>query len=215
MGLWNKKIVVGFVPIIVISLMFGAYLDNVLSSSLIGTVPPSAPSSCNTYYNYDSPNPISVLVLSSGSTGTICVNYTNSLNNTISFSSYITVYEYNSSGNYGVCSSCNFDVVTSQFQVVASPSSVNVSSSPNPNNQTETVTYTIGVPTNITSGVYGIFLLQFCSLFPMVVVPSNASSVQFLSSDFSSWYPHTGSCPAQVLSAQLLGVGGFEVVPTY
>lgn len=161
---------------------------------------------CNTYFNYDSSNPISVLEITSGSTGKICVEYTNSLNNTISFPSYISVYEYNLSSSYPQLTP------VSDFVVSATPSSVSFAPSTKPNNETEIVTYAINVPSNVTSGIYGIFLLQFCSLFPMVVAPSNASSVQLSASDFSSWYPHTGSCPDQVLSAKVLGVSGFNVI---
>ncbi len=213
----SKRIALGFVPLIVIGLAFGIYLDSALSSTPSGVVYPGYPlvsnSSCNTYFNYDSSNPISVLVIHSGSTGKICVEYANSFNNTISLPSYIAVYEYNSSGAYGVCSTCSFNEVTPYFQLAASPTSVNFTPGVIPIN--ETVTYSISVPSNVTNGIYGVFLLQFCSLFPMVVVPNNASFVQLSSSDFSSWYPHNGSCPEQVLSAQLLGVGGFSVVSLY
>ena len=88
--------------------------------------------------------------------------------------SYISVYEFNSSGSYGVCAGCDFNIVTSEFHVSASPSNVTYS----PSTQYEDVTYTISVPSNATSGIYGVFLLQFCSLFPMVVDPGNNSALQ-------------------------------------
>ena len=208
----KKGLAYSFIPLIVISAVFGAYLSITLNNSngSLPTITPNIP--CTTSFSYDSSNPISVLVISSGSTGKICVEYSNSLNNSISFSSYISVYEYNSSGSNGVCGNCDMNVVTSDFQVNATPNSVAFASSSTPNNEKEIVTYTITVPSNITSGIYGVFLLQFCSLFPMVIVPGNSSVAQVNSSDFSSWYPHFGSCPAQVLSAQLLGVAGFRVV---
>src|SRR5207245_10845200 len=95
----NRMIASVFIPLIVIALIFGAYLGNVLSSPSADILPSSS-SVCNTYYDYDASNPISVLVINSGSTGKICVKYTNSFNNSISLPSYIAVYEYNSSTNY-------------------------------------------------------------------------------------------------------------------
>lgn len=198
----------GFVPIIVIALALAYYLAVSTSTNFITPTSNSSGSSCSTpYTGYDTSNPITVLAISPGSTGTICIRYTNPFNNTGSITSYIRIYQYNSSGTYGVCSSCGFNIVTSEFDANASPSSVAYSPGQGP----QDVTYKIGVPSNVTSGIYGIFLLQFCSLFPMVVEPINGSAMQLSSADFSSWYPHNGSCPLQFLNAQILGVSGFSV----
>ncbi len=206
---WSKNAPLAFIPFVMFAFVFGiAYvgISSISTSSSNSSNVSVAPlvanpsTSCTTHFNYDNPNPISVLVIKSGTTGQICVSYSNGFNNTISLPSYITIY--------GACSSCDFNNATSSFQVSTTPDSVMFPQSAN----SETVSYTIKVPTNVTSGIYGVFLLQFCSLFPMVVVPNNASSVQLSVSEFSSWYPHTGSCPAQVLGAQLLGVSGFNVV---
>lgn len=203
-----KTAALGVIPVIVLSLIFGVYLSSVVttttSSVSVTTVSQSSSSSCSTSFPYDTSHPISVLVLTSGSSGTICVEYINSLNNSASFSSDITVNSFSSG------SAAN---VSSQFQVNASPSSLNFTPSANPSDEVKTVTYTVSVSSNATGGIYGITLLQFCSPFPLVVVPSNSSSLMSLnSSEFSSWYPHEGSCPAQLVNSRVIGVGEFKVV---
>jgi hypothetical protein len=184
------------------------------SSSTTTVQTPSSP--CSEPFNYDSVNPLSVLVARPNSTGQICVEYANSLNNTESLPTYHDVYEYNKSGSYGVCPSCTLDVVTS-IRVIPSQSNVTFVPNGNPSDETTIVTYTVHFPSNVTEGVYGIFLLQFCSLFPVLVAnfPNGAGPVIIAKSDFTPWYPHQGSCPAQVLGAQVLGVSGFGVVSTY
>jgi hypothetical protein len=167
-----------------------------------------ASSLCGVPFKYDS----DVLVATPGSIGQICVLYGNSLNNSVSIPTYTRVYEYNASGAYGVCKTCMFNVVTS-LQDMASQSTVAFVPSANPSNEIANVTYTITIPSNVTRGTYGIFLLQFCSLFPVVVTPNGGRGVTIPKSDISSWYPHQGSCPAQVLGATVLGVSGFNVVP--
>ena len=197
------------IPILAIASV-GSYVVIASETGHGSPAPVSSPaSSCTAQPGYGlAASSTTVLVINSGSTGRICVKYTNSLNNTGSTQSYFTVYQYNSSGGYGVCADCQFNVVTQEFGLTASPA--NFTYYPSSPAQSETVTYTISVPANVTSGVYGVFLLQFCSLFPVVVVPDSASGAQLNSSEFSSWYPHEGSCPAQFLTAQVLGVGGFE-----
>jgi len=152
----------------------------------------------------------SVLVASPGSIGRICVQYTNSLNNSLSLPTYHSVYEYNASGVYGVCETCIFNVVTS-LQVDASQSTVVFVPDTNPSSEITNVTYTVTIPLNVTKGVYGISLLQFCSLFPLIVAPNSGGALTIPTSDISPWYPHEGSCPAQVLGATVLGVSGFGV----
>jgi hypothetical protein len=203
----RNDLALGFVPLIAVLLVFGIYIGVTVvpgNPGIVETVSPTALSlGCSTNFHYDSSNPISYLRIASGSTGKICVEYSNNLHNNITLPSYISVY--------GTCSSCDFNVDTS-FEVNASQSSVSFPSS----NETQIVVYTITVPSNVTRGIYGIFLLQFCSLFPMVVVANKSSRPWFPSSDFSSWYPHSGSCPAQFVNAKVLGIGGgFEVAQAY
>lgn len=168
---------------------------------------------CGTrYLSYESlRNPISVLVIKSASTGTICVEYANTLNISISLPSYVSICRYNLTGPHGVCSSCAFNEVTSDFAVSASPSKVYFAPGPAPDDETTAVALTIVIPSNVPSVIYAISISQFCSPFPAVVVSGSASTPILAASNFSSWYPHTGSCPAQSLSARLLGVGGFRV----
>ena len=167
-------------------------------------------SPCSTPFSYNSANPLSVLVATPGSTGQICVEYSNDLDNTEALPTYHTVYQYNSSGVYGVCAACSLNVVTS-IRVTPSQDIVSFSPSKNPSSEIAYVTYTVTVPSNATKGVYGIFLLQFCSLFPVLVVPNGGGQVTADKADFTPWYPHYGSCPAQVLGAQVLGVSGFRI----
>jgi hypothetical protein len=140
----------------------------------------------------------------------ICVRYTNALNNSLSDPTFFTVYQYNASASYGQ----QFDNVTSDFSTHASVSNVTFSQSPNSSAESVDVNYTLTAPSNAnTSAPYGIFILQFCSLFPMVVVPNGTTITQLSTSEFSAWYPHEGSCPAQEMNAQVIGVSGFSVVP--
>jgi len=171
------------------------------------TQAPTGQALCNTGFQYDSSLPISVLVISSGSAGTICVSYSNAFNNEVSGPTYISVYQYNITGKYESCPCYTLNDVTSKFLVTSSPDAMTLT---NPN-QKETVTYSISIPSTVKSGIFGIFLSQFCSLFPMVIIPNGDSHVLLTRWDFSSWYPHTGSCPAQVVSSEVLGVGGFQV----
>ena len=187
-------------------------IANPITGSPISVNPIANGSSCHTPFNYGSSSPISVLVISSGSTGRICVEYSNTFHNLISDPSYISVYQYNSSGSYGVCPGCSLNTVTSLFELSASPDTVTFPGADSPNSQREMVEYTLSVPTNVKSGIFGISLFQFCSLFPMVVVSNSGTQAELTRSEFSSWYPHVGSCPAQLLSRNLLGVAGFQVV---
>jgi hypothetical protein len=166
----------------------------------------SASSPCSVPFKYGS----DVLIATPGSIGQVCVQYRDSFNNSISLPTYRTVYEYNASGVYGVCETCTFNVVTS-LRVMASQSAVAFVPSMNPSNEIANVTYTITIPSNVTGGTYGIFLLQFCSLFPVIVTPNSGGPATIPKSDITPWYPHTGSCPAQVLGASVLGVSGFNV----
>jgi len=166
-------------------------------------------SPCGEKFSYDTANPISVLMTNTNTTGQICVEYRNTLNNSVSIPTYTSVYEYNKSGSYGVCPSCSFNVVTS-IRVTASQSVVTFVPSASPSSEVANVTYTITIPSNATKGIYGISLLQFCSLFPLVVSQNGGPVIS--KSDFASWYPHQGSCPDQMLEAQVLGVGGFSSV---
>lgn len=191
-----------FIPLALVLLIFGAYLAMTFVSSAPSLQ--SRNTQCSTTFDFNSGNPISVLTINSNSTGTICVKYSNLFNNYESNPSYISVYQFNSSGIYGVCKNCDSNLVTREFQLSANPATVDLARS-----ASEIVTYTIKVPSNITSGIFGVFLFQFCSLFPVAIVEQ--SGMQLSSSEFSYWYPHSGSCPAQFLNAKVLGVGGFQV----
>jgi hypothetical protein len=164
-------------------------------------------SSCSEPFDYGSVNQIIVLVASPNSTGQICVQYRNVLNNSISLpTTYSTVYEFNTSNHNGCTLSCFITV--NSIRVLASQSVVTFISGANPSSETANVTYTITIPPNTTKGIYGIFLLQFCTLFPMVVSQNGDPAIY--KSNFTSWYPHQGSCPAQVVGAQVLGIDGFS-----
>jgi len=195
--------------ILVVALLFGTYLAISLGGNYsLATASPS--NSCSTKFAYGSSHPIYVLVLRSGSTGKICVKYTNALNNSLSLPTYFKVFQISASANYG---GGQFNEVTSNFHLDASASNVSFVQSSEPSGESEFVNYTITAPQNASSGVYGIFLLQFCSLFPIVVAPYGSTPVRLSSSEFSSWYPHHGSCPAQEVTAGVIGVGGFDVLP--
>ncbi len=189
--------------ILLVALVFGTYLVLSLGGNY-PLVAASPSNSCDTKFAYDSSHPIYVLVLQSGTTGQICVKYTNALNNSLSLPTYIKVFQYNGG---------QLNEVTSNFHVNPSVASVSFAQSHNPSDESEYVNYTITAPLGASGGVYGIFLLQFCSLFPVVVAPNGSLSVQLNSSEFSPWYPHIGSCPSQEVTAEVIGVGGFDVLP--
>jgi hypothetical protein len=197
-----------FIPIIVLLLSIGPLLTGVPNVMFGGAISPE-PSGCTAHYSFGSINAIPVLVLRSGSTGTICIEYRNTLSNAISTSPYISVYEYNSSGVYGVCSGCIFNLVSSSFQLNALPGNISFTRGADSNNQSETIIYSLTVPENLTNGIYGVYILGFCNLFPMEIV--RGSLPLFLNaSDFSSWYPHEGSCPAITMGTYVVGIGGFS-----
>lgn len=205
-----KSLAYSYLPILVLILVSGPSVGN-LRLAVLGSTTQSS-SSCNTQFNYNHVNPISVLVIRSGSTGKICVQYSSPYAGSPSNPSYISVYQYNSTGEYGVCPDCSFNIVTSLFKPTASPPTVTFPNTNNSTVQKETVTYTITVPSSIKSGIFGVFLFQFCSLFPVAVVPNGGTDVLLTSSEFSSWYPHYGSCPAQFLRSSVIGVDGFQIV---
>jgi len=180
----------------------------------VGTTVTVGTSSCSTPFNLTTPfnnnsanHPL--LVASAGTTGAICLEYSNTYNNSISDPIYFAVLQYFKGGIAGVCTGplCN----VKSIQVVASQRSVNFTPSANPSDEIEDVTYTVTIPSNVTEGAYGIQLYEFCSLFPLFVEPNNGS-VAIPTSEFTPWYPHTGSCEAQVVGARVLGVSGFTVL---
>jgi hypothetical protein len=145
------------------------------------------------------PQGIPVLVLDSGSSGVIAVTYVNALGNQIQDQQvYSSVYE--PSADFRV-------VIPASISVTPSPSTISFNQGDR--NASTTVLFRVSVATNVTSGIYGVFLYQFCTLFPMVI---GSSQTGLNASDFSYWYPHTGSCPAQIMSAQVLYFSGFRVV---
>ena len=207
----SRALAFSYAPVLIFVLVSGPLIASwIANPSLLS--PNGLSSTCHFSFNYGHSFPISVLVISAGSTGRICVSYLNAFNNSISGPAYISVFQYNSTGRYGVCPGCIFDDVTSLFKPTSLPSTVTFSRSSDPGDQREIVTYAIPVPPDLNSGIFGIYVTQFCSLFPMVVIPSGEAHVELTSSDFSSWYPHEGSCPKQVVNKRLLGVDGFRVV---
>ena len=132
-------------------------------------------------------------------------------NNSVSSPTFTTIYEYNSSGVNGVCDSCNIRILRS-IPIMASQDAVSFTPSPNPDSEIADVTYTIATPTNATAGVYGVFLFQVCSLFPMYIAP-NGGVAQINASELAQWFLQPGfhSCPGQDVGARVLGVSGFSV----
>ena len=181
-----------------------AVLSLAMNGDLKNTTSPYGSTSVESYISYPNllsgpgPQGIPVLVLESGASGVIAVNYTNSLGNQIQDHVYSAVYE----------PSANFRVVSpSSISITASPSTLVFSQGDR--TASTTVVFRVTVNSNVTGGIYGIFLYQFCTLFPFAV---GSSQTGMSASDFSSWYPHTGSCPAQVMSAQVLYFSGFRIV---
>ncbi len=205
----KKKPIVSVALTIIVLLASAAYFNNVVSSI---TTPilhssSSSASTCGMSFDVGPAYPSSILVLSVEATGRICVEYRNSLNNSISLPTYIRVYRYNSSAPYGG----QLVVDSEDFEVNASQSSVEFNRSSDPYSEVANVIYSIRARSHAPVGVYGLFLLQFCDLFPVGIAPSDWSPVHFSRSDFSSWYPHNGSCPAIVTDFRVLGVSGFRV----
>ena len=180
-----------------------------IAFTTVTVVAPSSP--CNEPLAYDTSNPISVLIASPNSTGQICVAYSNSLNNTETLTTYSQVYEYNSSNHNGCTLYCFITV--NSIHITASRSSVTFVPSASPSSEIEVVNYNITIPSNATTGIYAISLQEFCTLFPMVVSHNGGPVIS--KSNFTSWYPHQLSCPAQVIGAQVLGVGGFGSVEAF
>lgn len=181
-----------------------AMLTLAMNGELKNTTSPYGAASVEAYISYPDllsgpgPQGIPVLVLDAGSSGVIAVNYTNTLGNNIQDQVYHTVYE----------PSANFEVVDpSSISITPTPSSLTFSAG---NRSASTVVlFKVSVAANVTGGIYGIFLYQFCTLFPFAVGDSQTG---MNASYFNSWYPHTGSCPAQIMSAQVLYLSGFRIV---
>ena len=162
-------------------------------------------SACDPGVNYDSWSSISVLVITSGSTGKICVEYSSELNYKTSFRPNIAFYKYKSTSNYS-----ETYAVPSPIQVTASPDSV--SFGPNTYPDREIVTFTITVPSNMTRSVYGTAIAGRCLWFsPIAVIQSGDSPTEAAQAALSYWSPPLPHCPVMVVGVQLLGVSGFDV----
>ena len=143
-----------------------------------------------------------VLVLDGGESGVIAVNYSNTLGNQVQDLAFSAVYEPSS----------NFETI-SQGSILITASPTMVSFNQGDRTESTVVLFRVSVASNVTGGIYDISLYQFCDLFPFVV---GSSQTGMSASDFSSWYPHTGSCPAQIMDARVLYYSGFRVtyIPT-
>ncbi len=153
-----------------------------------------------------------ILATNNGSTGKICVQlhnlWTGKYAQEIWGNAYITIYQYNSSATrHGVCPGCPFNEVSSLFQL-----SVSQNTSILQPGETRLLIYTVTVPPDTPSGVYGISIAGFCWLIPMVVHRGSLSDLHLTGLDFSEFFPPVLHCPADVGTAHLLGVSGLEQV---
>jgi len=166
---------------------------------------------CDGNFNPASWSSISVLVITSGSTGKICAMYSNQMNYETSFRPNIAFYKYNSTGKCGNSDACSIVyAVASPLQVTASPDSVVFK--PNTYPDREVVTYTITVPSNMTRSVYGTAIAGRCLWFsPIAVIQSGDSPTEAAQAALSYWNPPLPHCPVMVVGVQLLGVSGFDV----
>ena len=174
--------------------------STVTATSTALDVPPS----CGTSYSYPT-NPISVLVATSGSIGSICVEYWDPYNNTVSFPVWHEVWQYNSSGKVSN--------PVSSIRVVPSVDNLTFEASANPMGEFQSVTYTLIIPANVTGGIFRLNIPGFVQGFlPIVVVPNSSSLPQLNSSDTAEFGPCLGSCVYDPFEAAILGVGGFQIV---
>jgi hypothetical protein len=138
---------------------------------------------------------VPVLVLGPGMTGTICVSYANSLGNNVSSEAYSDVYT--SPG-----------LVPNASGVHVKPDPESLTFHPNDTADVSLVTYTVHASPDAASQAYGLGLWQICEVQPLYVgnFSANLSPAEF------PWYPHGGSCPAQLVSARIVGHSGFTLV---
>ena len=142
---------------------------------------------------------VPVLILEGGSPGEICVKYTNSWGSNGSSRVYSSISSPSGQNSFS-------EVSPGSISIIPTPSSIAFTS--NGRNESQIVVYRLTVAANVSKGIYGLFLFQFCTLQPLVV---GASQYGLNGSEFP-WYPASGSCPAQFLQAQIIGVTGIRVV---
>ena len=152
----------------------------------------------DTYQNASFPS-VPVLIMGSGSSGEICVRYTNPYGN--NGSSRVYAAPYSPSGQNGF-----LEVSDGSISITPSPSSLTFAS--NDRNGSQIVVYRVTVAANVSNGIHGLLLFGFCDLQPLVV----GTSQYGLNRGEFPWYPHFGSCPAGILQAQIIGVTGIKVV---
>ena len=128
------------------------------------------------------------LVMSPGSTTTLCVDYANG---TYSGPAYSSVSIWNGGR-----------AQSQDVNVSASPADLFVS-----DGQNVDIEYTLVAGPNST-GFYGLGLLQMCIPMP-VAIGYQASQVN--SSDFPGFFDARFGCPAQVLGAQIVGYSGGSI----
>ncbi len=187
----NRKRIIA-IPTLVLVVSLALLAIGVYSSTQRGPCQAS-------YQGAPSVSAVPVLILESGSSGEICIRYTNALANNISSPVY--------SGAYSVTGENSFSEVSpSSISIEPRPSSI--SFIPNNGIQSQVVVYKVTVAANVTSGIYGLFLYQICDLQPLMIGTSQSG---LNASDFS-WYPHNGSCPAQILQAQIIGLTSIKIV---
>jgi hypothetical protein len=143
-----------------------------------------------------------VLVLNPGASGEICVTYTNDEGNQLSNETIYTGVWTPTSQPAAVGLT---EVSPHMISVIPNPAAISFDQGAR--NQSVQVLFKVSVASDSTGGVYGLFLYQFCTLFPFAV---GAQPLE--ANDFSSWYPHTGSCPAQIMGSEVTGVSGFQLI---
>lgn len=192
------------IPPLVVAIIV-AYLGvgSLTVSGVNGPLPPLG-SPCGSAYppttwRSVSSNPIPVLILDPGAHGEICVTYTNIEGNGQSYAVGGAVW---TPRPYPAAFTT---INSSTISVTSTPATISLDQGAR--NESVAVVYTVSVAPSAPPGIYGIFLYQFCTLFPFAVGAQGMSA-----GEFSYWYPHTGSCPAQIMGSQVTGISGFRLV---
>jgi hypothetical protein len=133
-----------------------------------------------------------VFTMTPASTMTICVNYGSHLNNGYSGSTYNSVYTWESGGQLQPDQSITTSASTAILSLALG--------------QNTDVEYTVAAAQNVT-GFFGLTLLQLCTPVPFTV---GVESSQINASDFPGLLG-SRSCPAQFLSANIVGYTGASV----
>jgi len=162
-------------------------------------------------FNPASWSSISVLVITSGSTGKICAMYSNQMNYETSFRPNIAFYKYNSTGKCGNSDACSIVyAVASPLQVTASPDSVVFKPNTYPDRESRNLHYYRAVEYDKKRLWNG-----HCRALPLVLSnrrnPKRDSPTEAAQAALSYWNPPLPHCPVMVVGVQLLGVSGFDV----